>query len=402
MNFLDDYAIVTSGNECPQIFHQWAGLSVLASILGRKVWIEQGDLFNIYPNLYVMLVGDAGIKKGTAKDIAFGMLEEFREHVPMSADSFTKQELAAFMGAEDSPCKRHFTLADKPHVYTQLSLFCDEFINFLTAANEIQMINFLTESYRADNVGVRTKGSGEDFIVHPFINILACVTTDTTQELTKAKIVSSGFSRRCIYAYAAEPGNPVPKVVVTQEQKDAWTRCLQRLDQVRAVKGEVQWAEAEPAYNEWYYANHDATGRHELSVVKNWLRSKPEYVLKVAMLLSLSHQDELVVTEQNFLDALEIVNHIDRAVELLFSTTGNNPLAEITAEIEQWIKATGKVSKKRIMGRFYKDCPGGDPTKEIQTCLEFLLGQGKIREVSETIGVGSQQTLISSYAPVAT
>ena len=68
--YLEDYAILTAGNEAPTKFHRWAALSTLSHAVGRKVWTDWGILGKIFPHIYLVFVGDPGIKKSTAMNIA--------------------------------------------------------------------------------------------------------------------------------------------------------------------------------------------------------------------------------------------------------------------------------------------------------------------------------------------
>ena len=52
-------------SESPAVYHRWTALSILGALLGRNVYLPFGNS-EIYPNMYVMLMGSAGARKGTA------------------------------------------------------------------------------------------------------------------------------------------------------------------------------------------------------------------------------------------------------------------------------------------------------------------------------------------------
>ena len=77
MNWIDDYLNYTSSQESPELFHRWCAVSVIASVLNRRVWLDRRDsrgivYFTCYPGqLSVCLVAGAGrCKKSTAVGIA--------------------------------------------------------------------------------------------------------------------------------------------------------------------------------------------------------------------------------------------------------------------------------------------------------------------------------------------
>lgn len=74
-DFLTQYLTYTEGTEPPAIYHRWAIITALAAFLERSYYFQLGHS-NIYPNLYVMLVGGAGTRKNTAINIAKNMLKK--------------------------------------------------------------------------------------------------------------------------------------------------------------------------------------------------------------------------------------------------------------------------------------------------------------------------------------
>lgn len=68
-NFIDDYLSYVAETEPPYIFHRWCILSSIGAILGRNYYLQFGHQ-RIYPNLYCLLVGDAGSRKSTAVKLA--------------------------------------------------------------------------------------------------------------------------------------------------------------------------------------------------------------------------------------------------------------------------------------------------------------------------------------------
>ena len=144
MSFLRNYSIMTSGNESPVVYHNWAALSTLSSLISRRVWVDMG-IFTVYPNMYVLFVGMPGIKKSTAMDISLRMLQSLHD-IPISPPSVTKEALTQMMAEEDSPCQKAFKVGEDLHHYTHLSLYCNEFATLLDAGgNAPGMIGFLTD-----------------------------------------------------------------------------------------------------------------------------------------------------------------------------------------------------------------------------------------------------------------
>ena len=78
-NWLDSYLEYTENSESPISYHTWAGLSVVAGALQRRVYLKWGLGQVIYPNLYIVLIGPSG---RTRKGVALGIAKDFLKQVP--------------------------------------------------------------------------------------------------------------------------------------------------------------------------------------------------------------------------------------------------------------------------------------------------------------------------------
>ncbi|TXH42236.1 MAG: hypothetical protein E6Q97_36170, partial [Desulfurellales bacterium] len=59
-DWLATYLDYTEGTEAPRVMHFWAGVSAIASVLRRRVWIDM-TRFQWYPNFYIIFVAPPGI-----------------------------------------------------------------------------------------------------------------------------------------------------------------------------------------------------------------------------------------------------------------------------------------------------------------------------------------------------
>lgn len=65
MNLIEDYLSYTKETESPYIYHRWCILVSIGALLARNVYVPFGNA-RIFPNIYAMLLGDAGARKSTA------------------------------------------------------------------------------------------------------------------------------------------------------------------------------------------------------------------------------------------------------------------------------------------------------------------------------------------------
>ena len=86
-NWVDGFVEYTGKSESPEVYRKWTALSMLGGALQRKCRLNWG-LFDLYPNMYVVLVGPSGVGKTGAMSPGKKMLREL--DVPISADAATR------------------------------------------------------------------------------------------------------------------------------------------------------------------------------------------------------------------------------------------------------------------------------------------------------------------------
>ncbi len=370
MSFIRDYDIVTSGNESPRSYHSWAALSTLSSLVSRRVWVDQG-IFTVYANMYILLVGSAGIKKSTAMSVSRRLIREVKT-IPICPPSITKEALTQMMAEEDAPGKKTFkhVINDKPKLveYNHLSLYANELVTLLNSGgNATGMVEFLTDVWDQDVFEVKTKNKGHDQIIGPYVTLLGCLTTETMSNLMNTKIISSGFSRRCVFVYSEDYGTPVPRPTVSPEKIAAWDRLVTRAKELQTVSGEFTWTEdAISWWDEWYVAHHQKKKNEENVILKGFYNSKAEYVLKIAMLTTLSESDSLILTPEHLALAVGFIDDIEPDMTLIFNGAGRNELSPVASSIEQLIVGSKEpVLLNRIYATFFKDATNEEIDKVI-------------------------------------
>ena len=89
-NWLEAYTDWADCTEAPRHFHYWAGVAIIAAVLGRRVWHDKW-----FPNLFVMLVGPGDSAVSTACDMLLKMRDIGFINTPLTTASFFKDLLLA-------------------------------------------------------------------------------------------------------------------------------------------------------------------------------------------------------------------------------------------------------------------------------------------------------------------
>ena len=378
MNFIEAYELFASGNEASPTFHKWGAIATLSSVIGRRIWFDQ-NYYLVYPNMYIVFVGEPGDKKTTALNVSRGLVQ--KTETPISPPSITKEALTLLMSSSNvkSPCNKETTIDNVVVQFSHLSIFASEIVTMLSAGgNPIGMIEFLTDIYDREVFDVHTKNQGTDKIIGPYITLLACMTPEQTGQMLKQSIITGGFSRRVVFIYGKSKPVGIPFPVMTEEQTAAKTFMLERLSKIHGWNGAFTMTdEAKEFFAKWYQEKHILLTKPNPPAFKNWLRSKDVMLIKVAMLL--------VVSEFTFVRIIEL-RHVQRALAMLdevepdlskiFAGAGKNLGAELAHKIVRYLEELPqkKAVRKQILAALYTE----GNAREIDEALDFLTTTNKV------------------------
>ena len=383
MSFLQNYTLWNSGTEVPEQYYFWSGLSTLAALMNGQVWIHMGR-FQIFPNLYVVLIGPPGNGKTSALRRAEHLTRSFSD-ISLSAQSETAEGLVRFMRDQ---CIKTVELDGKVVPYTPLTCFLPELSNFF-GRDPGGMIDLLTGiwDFGEDVYHRRTKGQGEDILPRPNLNLLGCTTQEWITTYLKSDIIGGGFTRRVVFVNELMGDDTVRESWPddTHETLTAKQNCLNYGTLLRDVKVEMSYGQgARSWWDRWY--NTRIISREP--DVRGYHKTKPTLLLKVATLVALSATPERVVNVDDLEIALALLNKTEKNLHEVFQGIGKNPLNVIALQalnmlqaapekdyLDGGVKKRAKFMDRKIMeGMLYKDAKGMD----LKDVFDHLFSSGKV------------------------
>lgn len=369
MSYLSDYLFYNSGNECPTAYHTWSALSALSTVVSRKVWLER-NYFRIYPNIYVLLVGDAGSGKNTAKDcVVFKILLEHFPMVPICASVTSREDVAKFMGGED--CLRSFKLPDGA---------IEEFRPFFFAVNEFdgllsvdikKMTGFLVDLFDSRSFSTSFKRDAtKDKIPNPCATLLAGCVPDWLMRTLKIDLFSGGLGRRLIIIYESKTIlNAHPTVPIGGDE--AWARVIAHLRAIEPLTGPMSLSpEADRWWTSWY--EDPKRLKTDDPILAQFFATKHVQLQKIAILLALAdYSVSMTIKPEHFEMALAMMDVLEPNIKKLSSGIGRNELASVAMQVIDTLKFhDGKMSLKALQRRFFRDCKLNG--KEFDGLIEHL------------------------------
>jgi hypothetical protein len=340
MSFLSDYREFSRGSEAHPTYHTFSALVALSSIVSRRVWIAQG-YFNVFPNLYVVLVGPPGNRKTSAMSIAKGLIRELKV-IPFSAEAVTKEKLVIDMHDQERSIEGCREAWKKQQVYSPFTVMVTELSEFL-GANTFGMVSFLTTIYDQDFYESRTKNKGDILVTGPFLNLLACTTPDWITTYLRSDVISGGFSRRAIFVLETGKSGRIPFPEVTSAAQTAWNNLLLYSLKLLKVHGQFTWdAEAKEFYTNWY---KDLEMPVEETII-GYYETKHMQLLKISMLIALSESTDLVLRMEHLLFGLELLKLAETNLLRVFAGIGRNELNTAATKVMELLSKYPKTRTK--------------------------------------------------------
>lgn len=170
-NWLASYLQFTRHEESPEMFHLWTGLTLLATIINRNVWMPR-NYKKCYPNLYVLFTGPSGVGKSSAAEIGVNLLEEINKCPPIFRDSITTPALLSRM----AEAKVEEVRDGKTIIKTPILIYASELGNLLTPRTGVrELALLLTELFTKEGTHHdSTMGRGSVEVVNPNVTALLC------------------------------------------------------------------------------------------------------------------------------------------------------------------------------------------------------------------------------------
>lgn len=289
--------------ESPPHFHFWIATQLIATALRRNVSVDRGA-YEVFPNQFVFLVAESGrCRKSVAMELGIDLIKEIdglniihgRSTVEGLLDSLSKKTKADFSGnrvVPDGSCLIH---ADELSYLFGKSSYITDLISFLTAAYTAKArLDFLT----------RNKGKAE--VRNPCPGILAGTTPQQMGEIFPSMTIYSGFMARCLLIYGTTAQSKrVTKPEVNRGLEDI---LIHDLGCIAELSGKINLdKETEEFYDEWY-TNLPPSPMPDLEAFHE---RKHDHVLKLALILSISESDEMVIKHHHLIRAIEEIETIE-------------------------------------------------------------------------------------------
>jgi hypothetical protein len=338
-DWLSAFVDYTQHGEAPTKCYFWVGIASIAGALKRRVWIDQAT-FKWYPNLYTLLVAPPGVvSKSTTAALGMDLLRSV-PGVEFGPDVVTWQALFdAFNAVHEA-----FQFGAETLEMSALTIAVSEFGNFLRP-DDREMVDQLVNLWDGYPVKKRTRMDGEQIIQNPCLNVIGCTTPSWIAQNFPEYMIGGGLTSRLLFVYAdqkvkyvAYPFRHVPADFL--QRRDRLIRDLERISQLKGpftlTEEAIVWGEA------WYERFHKVESKViDETLLGGYINRKQTLVHKIAMCISVSQSDDLVITQQHLERAVGLITELEAEMPKVYSRIGMSAESAAGLQAVAFIKRQG-------------------------------------------------------------
>lgn len=347
-NWLEHYMALTENTESPPNYHLWSGITAISSALQRKCFCNWGMRGYIYPNLYVVLVGPPGGRKGTAMKWAKSMIQNLKLF-------FGSDSLGSIQALYDEISKAEANYLNAKGVvqtHRSLSVWSEEFQVFISERNP-DLITSITDLFDCPNSWHYTAlKSGVKDLSNCFITIIGAITPSLLQNKLSSDAVGGGLISRIIFVVGHGRYKAIALPMLTKEEELEREKLENDLQNIANLKGPFKMqSDFLNSYAKWYESDDRSGVSSEQFVGYNARRAL--HLNKLCMIMSASETDNMIITKEHFERSLAVLEYTEAQMAKAFHGFGGGFHAAKMAEIFQWVEQQERFSWQDLIKQFY-------------------------------------------------
>lgn len=375
--WLKDYLMYTAGHEAPEDFHVWVGLTIVGSCIRRKAWFDN-VFYNLFPNLYTILVSPPGIgKKTTAINIGINILREADPACRIISEKVTPEALAKTLSKPTEHEKAGGGL--KIDTSAEGLLVAPELTVFLGREQYNEgLILFLTRLYdSADIQEVETISRGKEKLRNVCVSMLGATTPGEIHNAIGKSAKGSGFMSRLNIIQRDSSPRMVPFAVKPDATvKEMLINRLRRI--VIECKGEFKYT---PVGRSWYidyYKRHSQYKNVHAKKADANIERQPDQLMKLAMCLCACEREDMMIDEDTLQRSFNLLSmaakNVGETLKMIDSSERGKLAQKVLLEMRE---CGGLLARSVLIKRLYRH---GITGKELDILMDTLIEGDLVRQ----------------------
>jgi hypothetical protein len=337
--FTDMFLDYTKDAESPENFFRWSSYACLAAVLRSNVSIDLG-LKEVYPNIYVILMArSAAMRKGVPLQLAGNLIATTGSTKVIKGRASIQAVIKELASAETDP------RTGQVKGGASGILLSEELASF--SPEDKATIPILTDLYDYHEEWSNTLiYAGKQILKKTCVTMLAATNEAFFKEVYTALAIRGGLLGRTflIRELKRRTRNSLMYEDASKFDKKPLENRLKEISKIKGKMGIDDEARAE--YDSWYQGIDYSTVTSDNGVVEriHW------GVLKLAILLAVGDQGELVIRKDHMIEAIDRCTHLIKNYDVISMGVGKSMMADATAAFLTFLwERGGKSSIREIL-----------------------------------------------------
>lgn len=338
-------------------------------MLEQKVWVTTSS--PLYPNLYVFLVGNAGIGKTRPIMAAMNFVREIPE-MHLGATSMTMASLVDHM----AEAKRTIIQLPEAHLeYNSLYICADELSAFMDQFDSGLIAGLTTFFDCIPYSQGRRVGDIRIKIKRPQLTILCGTTPSNLIKLMPEFAWEQGFTSRVILVHSNE--RPIIDVFNTPYREPP-KEMIADLKHISTLVGQIGWTtEYATAMHNWKVLGLPPVPKHPK--LEHYGSRRFAHMIKLSTIACVDRGDDLMLAKADFNKAMGWLLEAEAYMIDIFKTGGTSNDSSAMDEIQHFVGAAGaKGMSEHHIVRFASEHV---PAHSVMKVIEVMEKSGKITAI---------------------
>jgi len=382
-NWLDSFERVFQNTEPPEKYVFWVGVGVIGGALQRNAWFDEVT-FRLFPNHYIVLVGPPAVKKTTA--IYYGVdrlkkLEGSVEGINIGPSSVTWQNAVDLMEEIQTPSAEETARTGVALRDACPLIFPAGELGTLIDFEQRDAIDFFTNAWDSPDTFLKsTRIMGKQNINGPTPTIMAGTTPQWVKDNVRGSTRGGGFISRCIMPYANRPRRTIayPSEHIKHDHDAILSSLEHDLAIMATLRGRFTMEkDARDFGRSWHEATADASfKKYIFDDSDNWANRRFAHVHKLAMVLSASERDDLVITLRHMEQAVYHVDQVHKDFNSVFALMDQRPETKPMRDIAAFLQEKQNIAVTELINHFRMKYT----KREITEVLDMLILGNNVRK----------------------
>lgn len=300
MSFIDLVLSSTIEYEAPKRFYYWAALSSISAILKDSVWFDMGGAYKLYPNIYVLLYGPSGVRKGPAIALAEQVVKRVDNTRTINGRASIEAIIKELGTAKSRPGKELIKDSCGFVVASELS----SSIISNPSAMDI-MTNLFDRIYNVGDWEYKLKNSESISLKKPTITWFSGTNEALFKDFLPEKNIHGGLIGRMFMIAENKPGN-INSLMYKPKIVPDFDKMAELLLPISKLRGEFNTPECVRDEINKFYIKFVSVVAPTLKDETGFVSRVLDFLVKNMMIIAAGRRGELNLTMDDFNEALDI------------------------------------------------------------------------------------------------